>query len=172
MNASKAIGIGITPRCFLACEISLYLKIGKIINVTSGGKRVDITGFRPAGLDGSNRVGDWLDILGRGNLLSGRTTLSPYRMGESGGPGLDRFGYVSLAGKSEYKLTDRLLLRGIAGRYGRPRRRRVPRSCGSVCQRPPTQRAVWTRPGTSPATADIWGRRWTCTWSTPSCRGW
>ncbi len=81
--------------------------------LTNGRTRDDIKGFRPLGIDTSNALGDWLDILGRGELLSGRTELSPQRMGEGGS--LNRFGYWSLAGKGEYKLTDSMLLRGIVG---------------------------------------------------------
>ncbi len=82
--------------------------------LTNGRTSGKIEGFAVAGLDGSNKVTDWLDLLGRGELLSGRTVVSPYRLGE-GGIGLNRFGYQTVAGKAEYKLTDSLLLRGIAG---------------------------------------------------------
>ncbi|MBI3326253.1 MAG: hypothetical protein HYZ81_06080, partial [Nitrospinae bacterium] len=81
--------------------------------LTRGRTRDDVNGFRPLGIDAFNRIGEWLSILGRGEVFTSRTAQSPFRAGEVGG--LDRFGLVTGAGKVEYKLTDRLTLVGVAG---------------------------------------------------------
>jgi hypothetical protein len=73
----------------------------------------DINMFRTGGTE-ANRFHQWLELLGKSEL-SGRTVVSPYRLGEGSNTGLNRFGRVAGVGKAEYKLTDKLRLTGTLG---------------------------------------------------------
>ncbi|MGH8057891.1 MAG: hypothetical protein ACREOH_11760, partial [Candidatus Entotheonellia bacterium] len=82
--------------------------------LTNGRTRDDSSHFRLAGAETAHWT-KWLSILGNSNFGDGRHDISPWRLGEGSNIGLDRFGYVSGAGKVEHRLTDKLLLRGVVG---------------------------------------------------------
>ena len=78
------------------------------------GNRSDINGFRFVGLDTSHFFGEWFELLGKSDVDStGNRTFR--RMGEAAK--LDRFGWVIVGGKVEYKYTDNLVLTGAAGGF-------------------------------------------------------
>jgi hypothetical protein len=76
------------------------------------GNRSDINGFRVLGVDTAHMFNEWLEILGKSDV-DGVFDRDFRRMGEIGK--LDRFGWMNLVGKAEYKATDRLILEGAAG---------------------------------------------------------
>jgi hypothetical protein len=63
-------------------------------------------------VDTSHFVNEWLEVLGKSDV-DGVFDRDFRRMGEVGK--LDRFGWMSLVGKAEYKATDRLVIEGAAG---------------------------------------------------------
>ncbi|HEX2278939.1 MAG TPA: hypothetical protein VHN13_17725, partial [Candidatus Tectomicrobia bacterium] len=84
------------------------------INNRGIGSRSDVEGFRFLGVDTSHFYGEWFEILGRSDVDStGNRTFR--RMGEVAA--LDRFGWMILGGKAEYKYTDDLVLVGAAGGF-------------------------------------------------------
>jgi hypothetical protein len=76
------------------------------------GNRSDVKGFRFLGVDSSHFFGEWLEILGKSDV-DGVGDRDFRRMGEVAK--LDRFGWMLIAGKAEYKYTDKLVLEGAAG---------------------------------------------------------
>jgi hypothetical protein len=73
-----------------------------------------VNGFRSLGVDGSHFFGEWFELLGKSDV-DGTGQRSFRRMGETGH--LDRFGWMGLGGKVEYKATDKLILLGGAGGF-------------------------------------------------------
>jgi hypothetical protein len=84
------------------------------INNTQQGARSDINGFRTLGNDGSHVFGEWFEILGRSDV-DGNSIQTFRRQGEVAK--LDRFGWMVIGGKAEYKYTDTLTLEGAAGGF-------------------------------------------------------
>ncbi len=84
------------------------------INNRGIGNRSDVKGFRPMGIDGAHAFGEWFEILGKSDV-DGVSLRSPFRSGEVGS--LDRFGWMVLGGKVEYKATEALVLEGAAGGF-------------------------------------------------------
>jgi hypothetical protein len=78
------------------------------------GNRSDINGFRYIGVDTSHFYGSWFEILGKSDV-DGVFDRDFRRMGEASK--LDRFGWMILGGKAEYKATDKLILEGAAGGF-------------------------------------------------------
>jgi len=76
------------------------------------GNRGDMKGFRTLGVDGSHFFGEWLEVLGT-STVDGVGDRDFRRMGEVAK--LDRFGWMTVAGKAEYQATERLILEGAAG---------------------------------------------------------
>jgi hypothetical protein len=78
------------------------------------GNRSNVKGFRYLGVDTSHFYGEWFELLGKSDVDStgNRTFL---RMGETAH--LERFGWIIVGGKAEYKYTDRLVLTGAAGGF-------------------------------------------------------
>jgi hypothetical protein len=84
------------------------------INNRGIGNRSDVKGFRTLGVDGSHFYGEWFELLGRSDVDStGNRTFR--RMGETAH--LERFGWVIIGGKAEYKYNDDLVLVGAAGGF-------------------------------------------------------
>ncbi len=84
------------------------------INNRGIGNRSDVNGFRYLGVDTSNDYSLWFEILGKSDVDStGNQTFR--RMGETAH--LERFGWMILGGKGEYKYTDNLTLVGAAGGF-------------------------------------------------------
>jgi hypothetical protein len=84
------------------------------INNRGNGKRSDVEGFRYLGVDTSHFYGEWFEILGKSDVDStGNRTFR--RMSETAH--LERFGWMILGGKAEYKYTDKLVLVGGAGGF-------------------------------------------------------
>jgi hypothetical protein len=81
------------------------------INNRGIGNRADV-GFRYIGVDTSHNINQWLEVLGESDV-DGVGDRDFRRMGEVGK--LDRFGWINLVGKVEYKATDRLIIEGAAG---------------------------------------------------------
>jgi hypothetical protein len=78
------------------------------------GNRSDVNGFRFVGVDSSHYFGEWFELLGKSDVDStGNRTFR--RMGETAH--LERFGWVIIGGKAEYKHTDNLTLVGAAGGF-------------------------------------------------------
>ena len=78
------------------------------------GNSSDVNGFRYLGVDTSHFFGEWFEILGKSDV-DGVFDRDFRRMGEVSK--LDRFGWMVLGGKAEYKATDRLILEGAAGGF-------------------------------------------------------
>jgi hypothetical protein len=76
------------------------------------GSRSNVKGFRTLGVDTSHFFGEWLEVLGKSDV-DGPGDRDFRRMGEVAK--LDRFGWMSLVGKAEYKATDSLVIEGAAG---------------------------------------------------------
>jgi hypothetical protein len=84
------------------------------INNRGIGDRSDVNGFRELGVDTSHYFGEWFEILGKSDIDStGQRTFR--RMGEIAK--LERFGWMIIGGKAEYKATDSLILVGAAGGF-------------------------------------------------------
>jgi hypothetical protein len=84
------------------------------INNRGIGTRSDVKGFRYLGVDSSHFFGEWFELLGKSDV-DGTGQRSFRRMGEVGH--LDRFGWMNLGGKVEYRATDSLVLIGAAGGF-------------------------------------------------------
>jgi hypothetical protein len=84
------------------------------INNLGIGKRSDVKGFRVLGVDTSHGYGDWFELMGKSDV-DGTGNRTFRRMGESAK--LDRFGWMQVGGKVEYKTTDTLTLVGAAGGF-------------------------------------------------------
>ncbi len=84
------------------------------INNRGIGSRSDVHGFRTLGVDGSHVFGEWFEILGKSDV-DGRSIRTFRRMGEYGH--LERFGWMVIGGKAEYKASDNLILEGAAGGF-------------------------------------------------------
>ncbi len=84
------------------------------INNRGIGNRSDVNGFRYVGVDTSHFYGEWFEILGKSDVdATGNRTFR--RMGEINK--LERFGWIQVGGKAEYKLRDNLILVGAAGGF-------------------------------------------------------
>jgi hypothetical protein len=84
------------------------------INNRGIGNRSDVKSFLTLGVDTSHFFGEWFEILGKSDV-DGVFDRDFRRMGEVAK--LDRFGWMVLGGKAEYKATDRLVLEGAAGGF-------------------------------------------------------
>jgi hypothetical protein len=84
------------------------------INNRGIGARSDVKGFRFLGVDTSHFFGEWFEILGKSDV-DGVFDRDFRRMGEVSK--LDRFGWMIVGGKTEYKATDNLILEGAAGGF-------------------------------------------------------
>lgn len=132
-NASSAAVTGITHTNYNAFQTSVavlhtlgpWLFGGKFayssgddandnLNNTRFGNRSDVNGFRTLGNDGSHYFGEWFEILGRSDV-DGNSIQTFRRQGEVAK--LDRFGWILIGGKAEYKYTDSLTLEGAAGGF-------------------------------------------------------
>jgi hypothetical protein len=84
------------------------------INNTGIGKKSDVKGFRPLGIDGNHIFGDWFEILGRSEVdaIGSVTFMRPGKLGT-----FDRFGWMVAGGKVEYTATDSLVLEGSIGGF-------------------------------------------------------
>jgi hypothetical protein len=89
-------------------------KANSDLNNTGIGNRKDFKGFRTLGVDGSHFFGEWFEIFGT-SQVDGVDDRDFRRMGEVSK--LERFGWVTLGGKVEYKATDNLILEGSAGGF-------------------------------------------------------
>jgi hypothetical protein len=78
------------------------------------GNRSEVKGFRYVGVDTSHMFGEWFEIHGKSDV-DGVFDRDFRRMGEASK--LDRFGWMILGGKAEYKATDRLILEGAVGGF-------------------------------------------------------
>jgi len=87
-------------------------KADRDLNNRGIGTRGDMEGFRTVGVDGSHLFGEWLELFGT-STVDGVGDRDFRRMGEVAK--LDRFGWMIVAGKVEYKATERLILEGAAG---------------------------------------------------------
>jgi hypothetical protein len=96
------------------------------INNRGNGRQTNVKGFRPLGIDGFHRFGEWFEILGRSEVDSTGATVGPVTPGESGS--FDRFGWWLVGGNVEYKWTDSLVVEGAAGGFWTPHVPRCPAS--------------------------------------------
>jgi hypothetical protein len=99
---------------------------GDDINDRGNGRRADVKGFRPLGVDGFHRFGEWFEILGRSEVDATGGTVGPVSPGESGT--FDRFGWWLVGGNVEFKWTDSLVIEGAAGGFWTPNVPRCPAS--------------------------------------------
>jgi hypothetical protein len=100
---------------------------GDDINDRGIGRREDVKGFRPIGVDGTHRFGEWFEILGRSDVDNTGKATGPVDPGKTGT--FDRFGWWLVGGNAEYKWTDALVVEGSAGAFWTPN---VPRCPASV----------------------------------------
>lgn len=77
------------------------------------GNRGDV-GFRYLGADTSHYFGEWFELMGKSDV-DGNGNRTFRRMGESAK--LDRFGWMMVGGKVEYKATNNLIVVGAAGGF-------------------------------------------------------
>jgi hypothetical protein len=84
------------------------------INNTGIGRRSNVKGFLPLGIDGFHIFGDWFEILGRSDV-DATGTFSPFRVGEQGN--FDAYGWMLFGAKTEYQATDSLVLEGAVGGF-------------------------------------------------------
>jgi hypothetical protein len=116
---------------------------GDDINNRGIGRRADVKGFRPLGIDGFHRFGEWFEILGRSDVDATGQSIGPVSGGEQGI--FDRFGWMLVGANVEYKMTDRLVLVGSAGGFWTPKVPRCPasiRTAAGVCPDTAAGRAV------------------------------
>jgi hypothetical protein len=113
---------------------------GDDINNRGIGQREDVKGFRPLGIDGFHRFGEWFEIMGRSEVDSNGSSQGPVSPGERGI--FDRFGWWLVGGNVEYKWTDVLILEGAGGGFWTPNVPRCPASirtatgaCGGTLNR-------------------------------------
>jgi hypothetical protein len=78
------------------------------------GDRSDVKSFRMLGVDTSHMFGEWFEIHGKSDV-DGVFDRDFRRMGEVSQ--LERFGWIVLGGKAEYKATEKLVLEGAAGGF-------------------------------------------------------
>jgi len=83
------------------------------INNRGIGSSSDV-GFRYIGADTSHYFGQWFELMGKSDI-DGTGNRTFRRMGETAK--LDRFGWMQLGGKVEYKATDNLVVLGAAGGF-------------------------------------------------------
>jgi hypothetical protein len=82
----------------------------------AGTSRSDVKIFRPMGIDGFHRFGEYLEILGRAEADG--VDISMLDLGTPGERGtFDKYGLILGVGKAEYSWTDSLVLEGAAGAY-------------------------------------------------------
>jgi hypothetical protein len=85
-------------------------------NGFAGTSRSNVNIFRPMGVDGFHRFGEYLEIIGRAEADGVNISI-----GDFGTPGergtWDRYGLIVGVGKAEYSWTDALVLEGAAGAY-------------------------------------------------------
>lgn len=103
---------------------------GDDINNRGIGQREDVKGFRPLGIDGFHRFGEWFEILGRSEVDATGQLIGPVSAGETGT--FDRFGWWLVGGNVEYKWTDALVIEGAAGGFWTPNVPRCPASVRSA----------------------------------------
>jgi hypothetical protein len=84
------------------------------INNRGIGSRSDVEGFRFLGLDSSHYFGEWFEVFGTSDV-DGVGDRDFRRMGEVAK--LDRFGWMMVGGKAEYKAAANLVLEGAAGGF-------------------------------------------------------
>ena len=84
------------------------------INNRGVGNSSDVKGFRYLGVDTSHFYGSWFELLGKSDV-DGTGNRTFRRMGETAH--LERFGWIIVGGKVEYKYTDNLVLTGAAGGF-------------------------------------------------------
>jgi hypothetical protein len=84
------------------------------INNTGIGKKSDVEGFRPLGVDGYHIFGDWFEILGRSDVDS-IGSVAFIRPGKQGT--FNTFGWMVAGAKVEYTATARLVLEGSIGAF-------------------------------------------------------
>ena len=84
------------------------------INNRGIGKKSEVKGFRPLGIDAFHIFGDWFEILGRSEVdsLGSSTFIRPGKLGT-----FDRYGWIVIGGKVEYTATDSLVLEGSLGGF-------------------------------------------------------
>jgi hypothetical protein len=84
------------------------------INNTGMGKKSDVKGFRPLGVDGYHIFGDWFEILGRSDVdsIGSATFIRPGKQGT-----FNTFGWMVAGAKIEYTATDSLVLEGSIGGF-------------------------------------------------------
>lgn len=103
---------------------------GDDINNRGIGSRADVKGFRPLGIDGFHRFGEWFEIFGRSDVDATGQAIGPVSGGEQGT--FDRFGWMLVGANVEYKMTDALVLVGSAGGFWTPKVPRCPASVRAV----------------------------------------
>jgi hypothetical protein len=84
------------------------------INNTGIGKKSEVKGFRPLGIDGYHIFGEWFEILGRSEVDSTGSAafLRPGKLGT-----FNALGWMVAGAKAEYSATDRLVLEGSIGGF-------------------------------------------------------
>jgi hypothetical protein len=84
------------------------------INNTGIGKKSEVKGFRPLGIDGYHIFGEWFEILGRSEVdaIGSATLIRPGKQGT-----FNTFGWMVIGAKTEYLATDRLVLEGSVGGF-------------------------------------------------------
>jgi hypothetical protein len=84
------------------------------INNTGIGRRSEVKGFRPLGIDAFHVFGEWFEILGRSDVdsLGTVTFLRPGKQGT-----FNTLGWMVAGAKAEYLATDRLVLEGSMGGF-------------------------------------------------------
>jgi hypothetical protein len=99
------------------------------LNNRGVGSSSDVSGFRYIGVDTSHFYGSWFEILGKSDV-DGVFDRDFRRMGEASK--LDRFGWMIIGGKAEYKATDKLTLEGAAGGFWTAEKAACPASVRTV----------------------------------------
>jgi hypothetical protein len=84
------------------------------INNTGIGRRSDVKGFRPLGIDAYHVFGEWFEILGRSDVdaLGTVTFIRPGKQGT-----FNTLGWMVVGAKAEYLATARLVLEGSVGGF-------------------------------------------------------
>jgi hypothetical protein len=78
------------------------------------GSRSDVEGFRFLGVDTGHFYAEWFEVLGK-STVDGVGDRDFRRMGEVAK--LDRFGWMVIGGRTEYRVTPNLILEGAAGGF-------------------------------------------------------
>jgi hypothetical protein len=84
------------------------------INNRGIGNREDVKGWRFLGVDSSHGLADWFELMGKSDVDS--TGNRTFRRSAENAL-FDRFGWMQIGGKVEYKYTDALVLVGAAGGF-------------------------------------------------------